>query len=157
MPRQFGANAALWRVQPGRPRSRRMPIRILLTAAAFAIAAASTAAVAAPSSPPAPVIDLQTGLQCSAAFAIVAAEQDRGVASALAWPRLKERGREFFVHVGALLMDAEHLDRPATQARFKAEVERLQAETMAAPDPAARVAAILTPCLVLLDATVPAP
>lgn len=134
-----------------------MPIRTPLAAAVLAVTLLPAVATAASPPPSVPVVDLKTGLQCSAAFAIVAAEQDRGVASALAWPRLKERGREFFVHIGARLMDAEKLDRPAMQARFKAEIERLQAEAIASPDPAAHVSAILTPCLTLLDATVPAP
>lgn len=128
----------------------------LIVAAALAAAAAPSAAIAADPADAGTVVDLQTGLQCSAVFAIVSAEQDRGVASALAWPRLKERGREFFVNIGARLMDAERLDRPGIQARFKAEVERLQGEAVAAPDPAAKVAAIMTPCLALLDATLPA-
>lgn len=103
----------------------------------------------------APVLDSATALHCSAAFAIVADEQARGIASARAWPELGKRGREFFVQAGARLMDEQKLSRAQMQARFKAEVEKLQSETMASPDPAAAVRAVMVPCLALLDAAVP--
>jgi hypothetical protein len=103
----------------------------------------------------APVLDSATALRCSAAFAIVANEQARGIASARAWPELGPRGREFFVQAGGRLMDEEKLSRAQMQARFKAEVERLQAEAIAAPDPAAAMRAVMVPCLALLDAAVP--
>ncbi|MGH6785527.1 MAG: hypothetical protein ACREBO_01750 [Novosphingobium sp.] len=112
--------------------------------------------VAAPLRAETPIADLKVSLRCAAAFGIVANEQQRGIAAARAdYPPLGARGREFFVQVGARLMDEEKLDRPAMQARFKAEVEALQAESMSAADPRASVAAIMGPCLKLLDASVP--
>ena len=42
-------------------------------------------------------------IRCSAAFAIVAERQRQGDADALESPPLGERGREFFVRVGARL------------------------------------------------------
>lgn len=113
--------------------------------------------LAAPLRAEPPVADLAVSLRCAAAFGIVASEQKRGIASALAdYPPLGLRGREFFVQVGARLMDEQRLSREAMQARYKAEIEGLQAETMAAPDAKTAVAAIMAPCLKLLDATIPA-
>lgn len=103
-----------------------------------------------------PLADKATALRCAAVFGIVANEQARGVNSALQWPDLRVRGREFFVQLGARLMDEEGLDRSGIQARFKAEVDKLQNEAIASPDPAATVRAVMGPCLSLLDATVPA-
>lgn len=112
---------------------------------------------AAPAQAQVPVADLTISLRCAAAFGIVADEQKRGVASAIAdYPPLGLRGREFFVQIGARLMDEQRLGRAEMQARFKAEVEALQAQSMAAADPKATVAAIMAPCLKLLDAAVPA-
>lgn len=134
-----------------------MSKRILLMLAA-AFLPLSAAAVAAPvpalaGSVPA----LDAAVRCSAAFGIVAGQQRRGVPDALRYPPLGQRGREFFVLTGARLMDAEHLTRDAMQARIGAEVERLQAETARAPDPAAALASVMDPCLKLLDAALPAP
>ncbi len=121
---------------------------------------ALAAALAAPSAPLAAqdgVVDLATALRCSAAFGIVAAEQQRGVAVSIRdYPPLSTRGREFFVQTGARLMDEQKLTREQVRARFQAEVEKLQAEAIAAPDPAVLVRGVLGPCLALLDATVPA-
>lgn len=103
----------------------------------------------------APVVDSATAMRCSAAFGIVASEQARGIASAKAYPELGQRGREFFVQAGARLMDEEQLSREQMQARLKAEVDKLQAESIASSDPAGTMRAIMTPCLELLDATVP--
>ena len=112
--------------------------------------------LAAPLRAEAPVADLSLSLRCAAAFGIVANEQKRGIASALEYPPLGLRGREFFVQIGARLMDEERLSRQAMQARYKAEVEALQAQSMASADPKATVAGIMAPCLRLLDASVPA-
>ncbi len=95
-------------------------------------------------------------MRCSAAFAITAGDQQRGAAKAAQYPPLQQRGREFFVRTGARLMDEQHLDRAQAQQRIKAEVARLQAETAAAPDPAAAYDAVIRPCLALLDVTIPA-
>ena len=124
--------------------------RTLLALTALALAFPALA-----DTPQAPVVDLAQALRCSAAFGIVAEEQKRGIASARAYPPLAVRGREFFVQTGARLMDEEQLSRPQMQARFKAEVEKLQNEAMATGDPAATVRAIMVPCIALLDAAVP--
>lgn len=112
--------------------------------------------IAAPVAAQDGVVDLATAVRCSAAFRIVAAEQQRGVASAKAdYPPLGERGREFFVQTAARLMDEQKLDRPQLEARFRAEIVKLQNEAITSPDPAATVRRIMIPCLTLLDVTVP--
>ena len=118
------------------------------------IAAQPLAAQAAPDSPD--VIGLDQAIRCSAAFAITAGDQQRGVAAAAQYPPLRQRGREFFVRTGARLMDEQHLNRAQLQQRIKAEVARLQAETAASPNPAAAYDAVIRPCLALLDVTIPA-
>jgi hypothetical protein len=115
-----------------------------------------TATAASAQTPTPALADTGTALRCAAAFGIVASEQSRGVASALAWPDLRVRGKEFFVQLGARMMDDEGLDRAAMQARYKAEVEKLQTEAINSSDPAAVVRGVMEPCLGLLDATVPA-
>lgn len=102
------------------------------------------------------LVDMDTALRCSAAFSIVASEQQRGVAAAKAdYPPLSERGREFFVQTGARLMDERKLTRVQVQARLQAEVGQLQARAIAASDPAAFRRTLMTPCLALLDAALP--
>jgi hypothetical protein len=128
-------------------------LRSIPSLAALALLSAAATSAGAP---PAALADTGAALRCAAAFGIVASEQSRGTASALAWPDLRVRGKEFFVQLGARMMDEERLDRAAMQARYKAAVEKLQSESIAAPDPAAVVRAVMEPCLGLLDATVPA-
>jgi hypothetical protein len=126
-----------------RPVSRLLPLALVLVP--LVPAAAKTV-----------VVDLPTALRCSAAFGIIASEQQRGVASAKAdYPPLDKRGREFFVQTGARLIDEGKLTREQASARFRVEIEKLQSEVVAASDPAVAVRAIMTPCLLLLDATVP--
>ncbi len=123
----------------------------VLSAAALLALVPAAAALAQPA-----VVDLDTAVRCSAAFGIVAAEQARGNAQARAYPPLAQRGREFFVQTGARLMDEQKLTRPQVQARMKAEVEGLQRQAAASADPAAAMRGVMTPCLTLLDATLPA-
>jgi len=92
-------------------------------------------------------------LRCSAAFAIVANEQQRGIASARAYPPLGERGKEYFVRAGARLIDELGLSREQLQALLKTEVEALQARAMEAGDPAAFVDSVMQPCLTALEAS----
>lgn len=126
-------------------------------APSFARAAALLAlAAAAPVLAQPAVVDLDTAVRCSAAFGIVAADQARGGPSAQDYPAIGARGREFFVQTGARLMDEQKLTRDKVQARMRAEVAKLQAETAASSDRRAAMRRIMTPCLSLLDATVPA-
>ena len=99
---------------------------------------------------------LAYALRCSAAFAILANEQGRGVEAALAYPDVQLRGREFFVRTAAALMDAEGLTRDGVAAEMRREAESLQAEAAQAPDRAAHQQEVLGPCLALLDTSLPA-
>lgn len=129
--------------------------RLLAAACALALPAASACAAdpAPPTPQPGMTLEQKTLLRCSAAFAIVASEQARGVESARAWPPLSERGKEFFVQSGARLMDELQLTQEQVQALYKAEVSRLQDESGKAADPKKMVAGIMQPCLLLLDAS----
>jgi hypothetical protein len=93
-------------------------------------------------------------LTCAAAFAIAASEQQRGTRTALAYPPLQARGREFFVRTGARAMDEARLDREAVRALFESEVARLQARARDSGDPDAALATVIPGCLPRLDAVV---
>ncbi len=100
-------------------------------------------------------LEQETALRCSAVFGIIANEQARGIKSALAWPALGTRGREFFVQTTAALMDATGATQAQVQALFKARVEELQMGSMQAKNPAAYVRGVMQPCLSLLDQAIP--
>jgi hypothetical protein len=92
-------------------------------------------------------------LRCSAAFAIVASEQQRGVASAAAYPPLAERGREYFVRASVRLMDDLKLSRDQVEASLRSEVQGLQKTSGEAADPAAYLDSVMQPCLSALGAS----
>lgn len=92
-------------------------------------------------------------LRCAAAFAIVAGDQARGDPAALAYPPLKNRGQEFFVQVGAQLMDALHFTREQLADRVQAEVAVQRRAKAAAADPKAYTDGVLQPCLAGLEAS----
>ena len=119
-----------------------------LAAALLAAPAAAQDASASPMS-----LEQQMLLRCSAAFAIVADEQQRGLAPARAYPPLGERGKEFFVRAAARLMDELQLSREEVQARLLAEAEALQVHPSGAGDRAALVDSVMRPCLAALDAS----
>ena len=91
-------------------------------------------------------IEQQTALRCSAAFAVVAQGQANGNAAAQAYPDLSQRGREYMVRNMARLMDQASLDRTGVSRLLSAQVQQLWDEEDA-------IAAIMPPCLSLLDAT----
>ncbi|MCB5426505.1 hypothetical protein H0274_14675 [Altererythrobacter sp. CC-YST694] len=130
-----------------------------LLAGALALCAAPALAQTGPQTGGAPAgepqmnLEQKTLLRCSAAFAITAGEQARGVQSALAFPPLAQRGKEFFVQSSARLMDEMKLSREQVQALYKAEAERLQADGTGAGSGQKTMAAIMQPCLLLLDAS----
>lgn len=90
-------------------------------------------------------------LRCSAVFALVAGDQQRGVQAALAYPPLAERGREFFVRAGARLMDERHLSREQLEAAMRAEVAALQDSSAKSADPARFIDGVMQPCLGALE------
>jgi HEAT repeat protein len=76
---------------------------------------------------PAPSLDAeqQALVRCAAAFALVSHGQDIGNEAAGKWPKLGERGREFFVRSLALLMDQTGLGREGIAALVAEEAQRL--------------------------------
>ena len=128
-----------------------------ILAAALAAFAVAPLAAQSPAPPVLPALDAdqQAQLTCSAAFAVVASEQARGVESALAWPPLKVRGREYFVRFGARTIDATGASREAVRALLEGEVARLQKLAVDNRNPDGAVASVIRPCLDRLDAEVP--
>ncbi len=124
----------------------------------FALLAAPLAPqVSAQAPAPAARLDpeLQTAVRCAALFSIVAGEQARQAPAAAGWPPLAERGREFFVRVGARVMDAAGLDRAGLGALMRAEAAALQPANGAGAAPGTAARSLREPCLAMLDATVP--
>lgn len=119
----------------------------------FAILALLLAAPLQAQAIPAPLAPLtisqQTGLRCSAAFAMIAAGQAKGETDALAFPPLAQRGREYFVRVAAQLMDETGATREQLQALMLREATAIRTE---GPKSATR---LMPPCLTLLDLEVP--
>lgn len=120
---------------------------------ALVLAALPLAVPASAQRPAAMTLEQTMLLRCSAMFALVAGEQQRGVASALAYPPLAARGREFFVRAGARLMDERQLSREQLEAAMRAEAAEVQQGISRAADPAAFVAGVMQPCLAMLDAS----
>ena len=121
-------------------------VPLLLSAAVLAVPATAQQA-------PSLTLEHRMMLRCSAAFAIVAGEQQRGVASAAAYPPLAERGREYFARTGARLMDDLKLTREQTEASMRAEAEAVQKAASEAPDRAGYIDALMRPCLSALEAS----
>jgi uncharacterized protein (DUF58 family) len=121
-------------------------IRTLPFLAAVLLAVPLSTPVMAQPAPVPMTLEQQMLLRCSAAFALSAGEQQRGVAGAQAYPALGERGREFFVRSAARLMDALKLTREQIQARLREEAQVLSAEP-------ARLAEVMPPCLSALEAS----
>ncbi len=118
-----------------------------------AFSAAVLAFPAAAQGPPHFTLEHRMQMRCSAAFAIVAGEQQRGVATALAYPPLAERGREYFARTGARLMDDLQLSREQVEASMRTETESLQKAAAEAPDREEYIAALMEPCLSALEAS----
>ncbi|WP_374528930.1 hypothetical protein [Novosphingobium sp.] len=121
-------------------------------AAAAVIAAAPLSAVHAEPA----VVDLDTAVNCAVVFGIIASEQQRGAPGADAYPPLAERGKEFFVQVGARLIDEQHLNQDQAREYFQSRAKSLQNELASASDPKQRLDALAGPCINLLDAAIPA-
>ena len=126
------------------------PLALILALTAPAAAQAPRAAE------PSLSLGQETALRCSAVFGIIAGEQARKAPGANAYPPLGQRGREYFVRNAARLMDETGATREQVAAMMQSRVRQLQSKTANSPDPFAAVKAALTPCLVLLDAELPA-
>ena len=116
------------------------------------LSAVLLAAPATAQEPPRFTLEHRMLLRCSAVFAIVAGEQERGTA-ARAYPPLGERGREYFARTGARLMDDLKLSREQVAASLLAEVEAQQKASREAADPAAYIDSVMQPCLSALEAS----
>lgn len=98
-------------------------------------------------------LEQKTLLRCSAAFAIIAREQSLGVESALAYPPLESRGKEYFVQAGATLMDDLQLTREQIDALYRAEIKRLMDESATSEEPEKFVGTLMQSCLLSLEAS----
>ncbi len=81
-------------------------------------------------------------LRCSAAFALVAAEQQRTPTSA--YPPLGQRGREYFVRAVAQVMDETGLPRAEVVAQLEQEARDLSTDN--------KLDQIMPACLLALEA-----
>lgn len=124
-------------------------------AAMFAAATLALTPLSAARAQPA-VADLETAVTCAVVFGIIASEQQRGVAGADRFPPLAERGKEFFVQVGARLIDERQFGRDQARSHFQSRAVALQDDLAAAPDPRARLDELAAPCMALLGAAIPA-
>lgn len=122
-------------------------LHILLPLAMMQAAPVSAQPARAQSDLKEPVVSLeqQTSLRCSAAFAIVAAEQGAEVSSAQSYPAMEARGKEFFVRSMARVMDDAGLSRDQVAMMVNTHAQALVAED--AVDEA------MPACLLLLDAS----
>jgi hypothetical protein len=117
------------------------------------LSVAATAVPATAQEAPPFTLEHRMLLRCSAAFAIVAAEQQRGVPSAAAYPPLGERGREYFVRASVRLMDELKLTREQVEASLRAEVEGLQKASAETSNSAGGIDSVMQPCLSALEAS----
>lgn len=98
----------------------------------------------------------EAALRCSAAFGLVAHDQQRAAPDIDAHPQLGTRGREFFVRTTARLMDETGASREVIAALLKQRVEDLQRLPGNGQDAKAALGGVVCACLPLLDAEVPA-
>ena len=121
-----------------------MIARLLPFAALVSLSAYAQTPPEAAAPEPAPLtLQQSTALRCSAAFALGAAAQARG--EGREWPALALRGREFLVRSSAQIMDQ------TGRSRDRVALE-LTDQARALTEPG-KLAATMTPCLLLLDAS----
>ncbi|WEK45828.1 MAG: hypothetical protein P0Y56_12425 [Candidatus Andeanibacterium colombiense] len=113
------------------------------------------APVCAQQAAPAPQLDLEetSMLRCSAVFAIVAGDQQRGDPNASTWPPLAARGKEYFVVASARLIEKHQFTHEQVQALLVAEAGRLQHQGAGAKDPRQYLASLMQPCMLSLEAS----
>ncbi|RKF22710.1 hypothetical protein D6851_05765 [Altericroceibacterium spongiae] len=87
----------------------------------------------------------ETILRCSAAFAMVAGQQDEGNAEANKYPPMDERGREYFVQGMAQIMDDTGMDRTAI-------IEQLRTQLIDLAQPG-KLDEAMPPCLLSLESS----
>jgi hypothetical protein len=117
------------------------------------VSAALLAGPAAAQDAPSLTLEHRMQLRCSAVFAIVSGEQQRGVASAAVYPPLGERGRKYFAQTGARLMDDLKLSREQVEASMRAEAEAIRQAAAGSGDRTAYLDNMMRPCLSALEAS----
>lgn len=109
----------------------------------------------APSQAP-PLTEVQSrDLSCVAVMAIIASEQERGVASALDYPLLSERGATYAGLVGERIMSETGMTKEQVRQEIVAAVAAQQAKGGNGAEADEVVKAEMAQCLPLLDAVVP--
>jgi len=110
----------------------------------------------APAAAIAPLTEVhRRDMRCAAAFAIIASEQQRNVASALNYPPLGKRGQQYFADTGERIIGETGMTKEQVRGELENIVKSLQSEAIESDDPETVAQAIMTPCLKLLDAAIP--
>ncbi len=105
-----------------------------------------------------PLTDVQQrDIECVAALALVADEQERGVVGSGKWPYLVDRGKTYAGLVGERVMEESGQSREQIRDHILAAVDAYQREAVESADPEAVVEAAMARCLPVLDAVVPPP
>lgn len=102
------------------------------------------------------IADLDTSVRCAVLFGFVGGMQSQGPGVAREFPPMEPRGQEFFVQSMARLYDEQGLTRDQVAERVRSELSRIVADLNAESNRDAALRARMAPCLVLLDATIPA-
>ena len=114
-------------------------------------------ALAQPAQGPAvPLTEMQMrDLSCVAVLAIIASEQERGVASALEYPLLSERGATYAGLVGERIMSETGRTREEVRQDILAAVAEQQAKGGNGAEAEEVMSTEMAQCLSLLDAAIP--
>lgn len=120
--------------------------RLLIPSVLILVAVPAVAQNGAPQAPQRGLmLEHRAMLRCSAAFALVAAEQQRAPGGVTAFPPLGQRGREYFVRAVAQVMDDTGLPRQDVVAELEREARDLSAD--------GRLDQVMPACLLALDAS----
>lgn len=122
-----------------------MRFGMVITSLVAALVAFQSPAQSATTGEPSLSAQSKALLRCSAAFAMVTRGQEAGNEAALKWPKLDQRGREFFVRSLAQLMDETGLDREGISRLVSAEAQSLWDNQ--------EIDAIMPSCLVMLESS----
>ena len=107
-------------------------------------------------SPAVPLTEMNMrDLSCVAILAIIASEQERGVASALEYPLLSERGATYAGLVGERIMSETGRTREEVRQDILAAVAEQQAKGGNGAEAEEVMGAEMAQCLSLLDAAIP--
>ena len=117
---------------------------------------AALLAQSAPSTDIGPLTDIhRRDMRCATVFAIVAQGQDEGLPSALEYPAMEKRGKEYFTQLGQRIVEETGQPREAVRQEFIAVAQNIQQEAQESGDPDGVSAKYMGQCLPLLDAAIP--